>query len=279
MITAEEIIKNLLTSTATAIVNKTIESTPYKNKQFTMHPKEFEMFDMNKIPIPEDDLSISYHYNSDGFRCEDLSLDEDFVLFSGCSEGEGIGANLDTTWTKIVFNEIKDLLNVNRFYNLSVDNFGYQKIISNSLSFLTKTHKPSAVIILFPEISRTVSWDKIKPEYTVEWTNINHISNNSDFKHIMDSFVNFIGLMHVFEAYCDSNDIKLFWSTWSQTENNVIRDINVFKNFVPFDYSIYKNTDLERKQTRRDGHQGEYHHRLWATNIQKSIRESGFFGV
>lgn len=274
MISKEKILQNLLNQHCINIVKNSIESSNYFNENFSMHPKEFDMFKMNNIQIPEDDLSINYKYNEQGFRSDSLNEGSSSILFVGCSEGEGIGSSLETLWSRIVFHKIKDLFDADKFLNLSVDNFGYQKIISNCISYINNYELPKAIVILFPDLTRTVTWDIDNHGYTVEWTNIYDVKEEIQVKHIMDNLMYFIGQMHLFEEYCKAKNIPLFWSTWSNLENSVIEELGVFDFFIPFDYTIYKNTELEKHQIRRDGHQGEYYHNTWATNIYNYIINS-----
>lgn len=44
---------------------------------------------------------ILYSFNSDGFRCDELSIPTD-VVFLGCSITEGIGLNITDTWAHII---------------------------------------------------------------------------------------------------------------------------------------------------------------------------------
>lgn len=274
MVKDEDIYSKLVEGQGQSIVFKKLEPANQPNATYTMHPKEFDMFKMNNIPIPEDDGTITYEYNSDGFRSDDFSHAENKMLFIGCSEGEGCGAPLASVWTNQVFNNTKHLYNAEKFYNISVDNFGYQKIFSNTLSYIHKYGKPEVIVMLFPDIARTISWNSKGGTFTVEWTNPNVLNSKSSVKHFMDSLMNFIGEMHLFEEYCKEANIKLFWSIWSSKENKIFEQLSVFKNFIPFDYSIYSNSDLVNKQIRRDGHQGEYQHTTWATNISAYIIKS-----
>lgn len=274
MVNSESLKRSLLFSESSSIVKCELQPANIPGEQYTMHPKEFAMFEMNNIPIPEDDLSISYNYNSSGFRSDDFDPSENRVVFAGCSEGEGLGGKLETTWPRIVFDQLNDIFKTDRYYNLSVDNFGYQKIISNCLAYIDKYGAPKYLVVLFPDIARTVSWHTGIKTYSVEWTNPNELGSDLNMKRFMDALIGFIGYMHMFERYCQDKGTQLVWSTWSHLENGLISDLAVFNNFVTFDYSIVTDPELRTKMVKRDGHQGEYQHMTWAINIINYIRQS-----
>lgn len=243
------------------------------NAFFTMHPKEIPMFEMMGVD-PVDDLSITYSYNNEGFRSDDFKTDHDkkHLLFSGCSEGEGIAADLKTVWNKIVYNHLNMNNEYSGFFNVAIDNFGFHKIVFNIINYISKYGKPDEIIILFPEVCRVNEWNSKDNFYFQNWSNSNNLSSLHDQKIFMDALINFIPFMKLFESYCESNNIKLLWSTWSQLESDIYKSLNTFKYFLPMDYSLNANLDTS-KQIRRDGHQGEYYHRLWAQNFIKRIND------
>lgn len=243
------------------------------NSFFTMHPKEIPMFEMMGVD-PVDDLSITYSYNNEGFRSDDFKTDHDkkHLLFSGCSEGEGIAADLETVWNKIVYNHLNMDNEYSGFFNVAIDNFGFHKIVFNIINYISKYGKPDEIIILFPEVCRVNEWNSKDNFYFQNWSNSNNLSSLHDQKIFMDALINFIPFMKLFESYCESNNIKLLWSTWSQLESDIYKSLNTFKYFLPMDYSLNANLDTS-KQIRRDGHQGEYYHRLWAQNFIKRIND------
>lgn len=239
----------------------------------TMHPKEIFMFEMmGKNPV--DDGTVEYTYNNDGFRSDNFTSAHEgrHILFSGCSEGEGIASPLNTMWNKIVY----DSLNINNeysgFFNVAIDNFGFHKVVFNIINYISKYGKPDEIILLMPDICRLNQWDASATNYYQIWANPNDLSKREDQENFMNAIINFIPFMKLFESYCDSNSIKLTWSTWSQTEGKVFSIIDTFKHFFEIDYSLPTNVD-QSNQIRRDGHQGHYYHDLWAQNFLKRIKD------
>lgn len=241
------------------------------NKEFTMHPKEIFMFEMiGKEPV--DDLSIHYKYNNAGFRSDDFTNmhSKKHLLFSGCSEGEGIASPLDTMWNKIVYNNLNKDNGYSGFFNVAIDNFGFHKVVFNIINYINIYGKPDEIIILMPDVCRLNQWDSESNNYYQIWANPNDLNNTKDQINFMNAVIDFIPFMKLFEEYCSTNNIKLIWSTWSELENKIYSDLNTFKYFFQMDYSL--NDELDNSlQIRRDGHQGEYYHRIWANNFIKRI--------
>lgn len=273
----DEILKSLEKLGSPTVNFTNLEGTEYKDSEFGIHPKEFPMFKMNNIPVPEDDGSVSYKYNTLGFRSDEFEPktleDKSRLVFAGCSEGEGVGGNIDESWTGMTYQEAKDLLNLDGFYNLSVDNFGFQKIILNCLLYAKKFGNPDYFVVLFPDVSRVFKWLDDEKQYTTAWEDPNHLEIKQNRELFMDSFINFIIHMNMFEEFCRTNSIKLFWSTWSRIENSAISELQMFDNFIEFDFDSHTEHYSDQGIVKRDGHQGVNAHRLWSINITNAIIE------
>ncbi len=243
------------------------------NSHFTMHPKEIFMFEMMGKP-PIDDLSVDYKYNNEGFRSDNFTdiHSKRHILFSGCSEGEGIASPLNTMWNKIVYDNINKDEQYSGFFNVAIDNFGFHKIVFNVINYISKYGKPDEIILLMPDVCRLNQWDTDSDNYYQIWVNPNDLSTKVDQEKFMNAIIEFVPFMKLFESYCDSNNINLVWSTWSNLEGRVFAMLNTFKHFFEIDYSIDTAVD-NSNQIRRDGHQGAYYHDLWAQNFLKRIKD------
>jgi hypothetical protein len=122
-------------------------------------------FDSNLKRMPEDwyyrNKEITYVYNDNGHRCkniEELNFDN-YVLFIGCSQTEGVGLELETTYPYLVAKE----LNCD-YYNLALGATGVDVLEYNLLTWFYKFEKkPRYVFIQWPDHSRFVS---LFPGYT-----------------------------------------------------------------------------------------------------------------
>lgn len=270
-INAEFIVEKIRSMANSNYIFDQLESFIEPNSSFTMHPKEIFMFEMmGKEPI--DDGSVEYDYNNDGFRSDNFTSIHSgkHLLFAGCSEGEGISSPLDTMWNKIVYNSINNNGQYSGFFNVAIDNFGFHKVVFNIINYINKYGKPDEIILLMPDICRLNQWDGKSKNYNQIWSDPYDLSDEKDQENFMNAIINFIPFMKLFESYCDTNNIKIIWSTWSIIEGKTFSMLGNFKYFFEIDYSLKTNVDISN-QIRRDGHQGSYYHDLWAQNFLERI--------
>jgi len=101
---------------------------------------------------------ITYLYNSLGHRCkdvEDIDLDN-YILFAGCSHAEGIGLELEKTYSY----RVAEMLGCD-YYNLALGGSGIDLMTHNLAlwnSYVPK--KPKALIMLWPGETRFLTTDK-----------------------------------------------------------------------------------------------------------------------
>ena len=95
---------------------------------------------------------ITYSYNSLGHRCkdvEDIDLDN-YLLFAGCSHAEGIGLELEKTYSYLV----AEMLGCD-YYNLALGGSGIDLMTHNLIMWNNRIlKKPKALIILWPHETR-----------------------------------------------------------------------------------------------------------------------------
>ncbi len=248
-----------------------LEAPANPNDAFTVHPKELNLFDVAGIKFV-DDGSVSYKYNIDGFRSDNFKISSrDTILFAGCSEGEGIGGNIDDIWNKIIYDNINKDKPLDGFLNLSCDNFGYHKIINNCITYINKYGTPGSIVILFPDMSRSIIWDSELQRYGQDWINTKRGMSKEQIDRLQQHLINFISYISLFEEYCYSNNIKLYWSTISDYDLEIFKELDIFKSFVPMDYNKYPVvSDFEK----RDGHHGNGYHLSWANNFLDWIKHA-----
>jgi len=118
-----------------------------------------ENFDKNKNKVPNDwyynNKKIIYSYNSYGHRCREISeLNlKNYILFTGCSHTEGVGLELEKTFSYIVSKTLDC-----DYYNLGITASGQDVLQYNLITwFNTIVENPKYVIIQWPDHSRFVS--------------------------------------------------------------------------------------------------------------------------
>ena len=127
-------------------------------------------------------VEITYSRNSLGHRCKEIAeIDLDnYILVSGCSHTEGIGLELETTYSHILAEKLKC-----DYYNLGLGGSGIDILLHNlTIWIATQPKKPKAVIIQWPYCQRFThfSHDPVKctdPEELILHISNPHTSNKS----------------------------------------------------------------------------------------------------
>lgn len=160
---------------------------------------------------------IDYNINSFGFRCNDIEfLEDDYLLFTGCSYTEGVGLHLENTYPYIVAKKLNKT-----YYNLALGGTGPDIVKHNLIMFLSYMHKiklPKYIIIQWPDFSRFTFFDK-----NFQNCHINPYNNLSNlFRELVENellentnrfniystleFIKNMGIEHVIELGYPSND-------------------------------------------------------------------------
>lgn len=95
--------------------------------------------------------SITYTFNSFGFRCDEFDLNgtQPVILCLGCSHTEGVGLNIKDVWPT----KIQEKFPNHKVYNLGIggcSSDSITRVLTNTCSLL----KPEKVFILWPTMSR-----------------------------------------------------------------------------------------------------------------------------
>ena len=119
---------------------------------------------LKKFPVDwrYKDVKIAYHRNDFGHRSVEVDeLDNDFILFTGCSHTEGIGLPVEDSYPSIVAKLLKT-----NYYNLALGGSGGDIVYHNLVTwFKNKLPMPKFVCIQWPEAFRyaaIVTEDKFK---------------------------------------------------------------------------------------------------------------------
>ena len=255
--------------------------------------QEEEFFIGGEVPKKDydQDDSVRYYFNSLGYRSDEFTNlhDGEHILFSGCSETEGIGGSLDSNWAYMTYKKLSETKKISGFFNLSRGGWGHDLIIANIIQYIKKYGKPDKIYILFPNLSRDFEWKGLEVDEEVYIHSIKTaFFNKKEFllphgiireKQTLieqrESIIKFINLVKLFEEYCMSNNIELIWSTYSIPDGKNYKSLNVFKNFIEmsegdeiiskgkklFDEEVYSKKNLINK---RDGHLGYIFHYWWS---------------
>ncbi len=286
----EDLKKHPYTNTAHGILTNNFSYYPDVEAMFTEQPSGITVHQSEKL-IDKNwkkyDNSVKYLYNSMGFRCDEFKKEhsDTHILFSGCSETEGVGDNIENNWSYLLFNKINQKIKTTGYFNLGKSSSGFNRIINDVIVYTQKYGKPDIIFILFPNIARWTEW--ISDD--VGYKSIGVAPNNNkkekvdidttSIKQQRDLILQFVLLIRLLELYCKDNDIKLYWSSWDITEENNynnLQSINSFNRFVNFNLELFINKILKEATEqekiikeknyifRRDGHLGQVFHNHFA---------------
>ena len=208
-----------------------------------------------------DDGTINYKYNNLGYRCDTFwqKTNGVRVLFSGCSETAGIGNNIDNMWSTKVYKYLEQNSAVDGYFNLGLSGSGYTRIINNLINHMNLYGSADYVFILFPNIARWTEWVDDSTGYNNiglgEWHGGEKNKDDTDIKTQRNNLINFITMIKLFEAFCELNNTKLYWSTWDKNDEynyKLLSKRQIFKNFVNLELSSVEELILNEINSKKD---------------------------
>jgi len=179
--------------------------------------------------------SITYNYNSYGYRTHEFNTGG--VLCLGCSFTEGIGVANEYIWPTLLQQQFTDV------YNLGVGGSSgdsVARLLTNVVTIL----KPTAVFILWPQMFRYDIYNKGA---------VSTILPNSKTGFVPDMLtdINFYNI---------------------RQRNQTI--INLLKDLYKFKLVQYNVEDCEKIDTGRDNHPGPYWHKQMAKIFMEKYNDS-----
>lgn len=257
----------------------------------------------SELGVIEDDGEVEYVYNREGFRSDNFEISDDRIniLFAGCSQTEGVGSPLETVWSKTVFNQISKNNDVSGFMSIARAGYGWQKVVTNFMTYVKKYGFPDYLFVMLPNASRFWDWsnDDSRWFYVQRYpSGQNKDSFHSHEKDIFSrpltvsehrrSMIEFAFGWKMFEQYCAEHGVKILWSSWDPIDSKNFGMLNISNNYIELteeefdsfveaarpDGKIQKH-DIDR----RDGHSGILFHEYWHHKFVSKIGELGWLNV
>lgn len=272
-----------------------------KVKTCTILPQERRHIESVSPSLVFDDGKVIYNFNDDFFRSDNFTKihDGEHILFSGCSETEGAGGNIEDTWSKILYDKISKTKKCSGFFNLARSGWGYQRIIDNCLIYFKKYGYPNTLFIMLPNSGRNFYYqdkDTTKPSWGYKVSLPKSYLEDKRYKksltetqkkfaditvshqQYLENFVNFLYTWKIFVNFCKEKNIRLIFSTWDIIDNENLSKLNIFDEYFStrtpdiYDFSkkYFENKDpLPEDYRKRDGHHGVMTHTFWAEKFYK----------
>lgn len=200
-----------------------------------------------------DGPEITYQINSDGFRSRHFNeFDPKLknILFAGCSITLGEGLPEDVTW----YSRLSKEIGVNNFYNVSSTGASTRLIVKNILTFIRKYGAPEFIFVLLPNFARDLQYDPISNKIISCLVHPQWIAGPKKFitqrvytlnyKEQYGAF-NSIENIRILEDICILNNIKLIWSSWNNTANEVFEKIKFNNYFTGSNMFSFDGTDSD----------------------------------
>jgi len=261
-----------------------------EKKEFSATPFELE--------IGVDDGSVNYIYNSDRFRCDEFGFNNSkyHIVFGGCSETEGVGGNLEESWSYKLYLNLKEKYDIGGYYSLGKSGNGWHKIALSLIEYANRYGAPTHFFVMLPNIGRNFYWNKDNKRWKYDQKYVYAGTGDSPYgkENIIDEdehkrqFIEFAVGWKIFYNYCKSNNIKLLYSTWDLEENSNLlmydnqhqcfHQLGTDKDLQGFIESKYPDLKLpQRALKKRDGHKGDIIHEYWKDCFLKAIKTRGLF--
>lgn len=240
------------------------------------------------------DWKILYRYNQDWFRSDHFTKNHDglHLLFGGCSNTEGVGANIEDTWSHMLYTEVSKNIKTSGYFNLAKSGSGWHRILQNFMVYTKRYGAPDYFFILMPNILRGFSWDgDKKPERGGGWRyeQINPWGNQEMLKENITKhrleFPSWLISWYMFISYCESLGTKVIWSTWDDWEVENIKNTKMFEDtFFTIDrvtqedlagkyYHLISRKDATEA---REGHDGYIQQTAWYEAFLNNAKLKGY---
>lgn len=211
--------------------NKFFYKSPYYkyNYRFDATYHMLDTIPVDWIVDSYKNTKVLYKYNSEWFRSDHFKKEHKglHILFSGCSNTEGVGANIEDTWSYMLYKELSKTNNIDGYYNIAKSGSGWHTIVQNFMVYANKYGAPDYFFILHPNILRYFVWkeDGSGWEYSSEGPKEDELSGEHK-----KQFPTWVISFNVFLKYCESVGTRVLWSTWDANETDNIERVSVFND-------------------------------------------------
>ena len=278
------------------------EDTEERLKDFGYrHENEFHVLDIippESIVPGRESWNVEYRYNKYWFRSDQFIENHDglHVLYSGCSCTEGLGENIERTWSHILNEKIKQTHRVSGYFNLGKGGNGWHKTITNYLTYEKSFGKPDIFFILMPNILRNFFWkenefewgydQKLPKETDKKFLDPSEFHKVPEFEDYTRGYPEFVIAWQTFLNYLKSIGVQVVWSTWDGTDaTNHLKVITFKESFMPMEpitenvlQQLANSSKFSKRDLiARDNHPGLVTHNNWADQFFNNATMKGIF--
>ena len=244
--------RNYMTESLRLFCNK-----PYSNVGSTCCDESIFLPSSTKIFAQHSEIErneYQYDWNSDGLRSIEFSEQPEVVVL-GCSHTLGQGLPVDKRWSDVLAKLVYEK------YGFKVGNISYSgaapmKNVSSFFGMINKyKYLPKIIVCNFANFERLWFVDSHN-SYMRDY--FPHQGGQKVFAKMPFNYENLIPIEWVYfsnfdhikmlEVFCESNNIKLIWSSWSimPSDDEELKISQLFSKYVP-DPTRYDFPDIQEK--------------------------------
>lgn len=229
------------------------------------------------------DKKYAPEFNSCGFRSDEfINVHQGkHILFMGCSETQGSNEDLLSCWAYLLYQKINETESTSGYFNIASIGSGIIPQIVKAHEYIKRFGKPDHIFFLSPEPYRTIKYSE--EMRSISYSNLTpEVEAKNSVSDLSTAVAyNFI-ILSMFESFCESLNIKLTWSTWSNFEEKIFEQYG-FANYFSLNmdglsledlYSKYADNtkSFEHNFLKADKHKGIVFHRYWADMFYRNIK-------
>ncbi len=233
------------------------------------------------------DRKVLYKYNSDWFRSDHFSSVHNgkHVVFAGCSNTEGVGANIENTWSHMLYTELSNKYNLSGYFNLGRSGNGWHNIVQNYMAYVSKYGAADYLFVLMPNILRDYVWNDETGGWRYNqlnpWGDVQNLESN--IKLHRAAFPTWLLSWKLFIKYCESIGTTVLWSSWDHwetdnllaTKQKTYFPIRSISNEIMQTPEYLELLDREDAVWARDGHDGYIQQYFWFKSFLYTINKRG----
>lgn len=275
------------------MINIAINLKPWWSTEDFPYEKDFYSKPFSKSKVPDFDLwnekirnvnptITKEELNNYNYRCDNFTKNHNgkHILFSGCSYTWGAGIKYEDTWAHQVYKKISKDEKVSGYFNIGTSGSSLIHQIATMFQYFEEFGNPDIIFINTPDFCRMYGYSSKK-----------NIIIDALYEHDASKIIELLSYQYYFmlNAYCKTNNIKLFCFSWVYAEKNLDYlfksskfenldtfykyDIDEMKEFVK-NYKKENPFDQFADIARDEGHLGNAYHEFWSDFIYNRYKNN-----
>jgi hypothetical protein len=226
-------------------------------------------------------FKIPYKLNKDGFRSNNfnkVNKNKYTVLFTGCSVTFGQDLPVEMVWPELVAKELSKEKDID-YYNLGIMGSSIMLCIKNILAFINTYGMPNLIVMLVPDLFRTISYDPETKSYVDLTPRVQE--GKVAMEQIMPEniFLQNILNINLLQNLCEAKNCKFLFSAYDKmTEDVFVRFSNELSSFFKSEclisdkLQIRENDVLYWDRAADRKHPGGGWHELFANRLLEVLK-------